>query len=138
MIDGNWTEAIVIDASLAPAVRDAIERILTGAAGGPWAKLASFVSRRLETRYLPIVLDEDGPSKRVRVDGLFEGEITEIRGRNRSQPVTFRNMFNQVHAPDQVIARGATRYDDGVIVVSHQGTHGLHSQFDWIVGGGSS
>lgn len=133
MIDGDWTEAVIIDASLPADARDAVERILTGRAGGPWAKLAAFVGRRLETRYLPIVLEDTGQTKHARVDGLFEGEVTDIRGRDRTMPVTFHNIFNQVHAPDQVIARGATRYDDGVIVVDNKGTHGLHSRFDWVV-----
>lgn len=135
MIDGDWTEAVIIDAAASPAVRDALDRILTGRAGGPWEKLGQFVSRRLDTRYLPIRFDEAAATKKVTIEGLLEGEITDIRGRDRGQPVTFQNIFNQLHAPEQVIARGATRYDDGVIVVNHAGTHGLHSMFSWSVAG---
>ncbi len=32
-----------------------------------------------------------------------------------------------------VIARGSTRYDDGVIVVNNRDSHGLWSSFDWVV-----
>jgi hypothetical protein len=135
MIDGDWTEVIIIDATATPAVRSAVEQILTGRAGGPWIKLAKFVGRQLDTRYLPIVIEEAGPTRRVRVENLLEGQITDIRGRDRSRPVTLENCFNQVHAPEQVLARGDTRYDDGVIVVASQGTHGLHSRFRWSASG---
>jgi hypothetical protein len=133
MIDGNWTEVLIIDEALAGPAREAVERILTGAAGGPWAKLAKFVGKRLPTRFLPIRFEEAGPTRRIGIEGVLEAEITDIRGRDRGQAVTFRNMFNQIHAPDQVLALGSTRYDDGVIVVNTHGTHGLHSTFDWAV-----
>jgi hypothetical protein len=133
MIDGDWTEVVIVDASLPQDARDAVEHILTGRAGGPWAKLARFVSRRLETRYLPIQFEESGATKRALIDGVLDGEITEIRGRDRTRPVMFHNIFNQLHSPDQVLARGVTRYDDGIIVVDNEGTHGLYSTFQWKV-----
>jgi hypothetical protein len=133
MIDGDWTEVIMIDAAVPRGARDAAERILDGRAGGPWAKLARFVARRRPTRIVPIHFEEQGPVKRVRIDGLLEAEITEIRGRDRSKPVTFQNIFNQLHAPEQVLARGVTNYDDGEIVVHTTSTHGLYSMFDWAV-----
>jgi len=135
MIDGGWTEGLIIDASMPASGRDAMERILTGRAGGPWAKLAPFVSRWLETRYLPIVFEETGTTRRARVDGWFEGEITEIRGRDRTRPVTFQNIFNQIHAPEQVLARGGTHYNDGTIVIDNHDSHGLYSNFSWSVRG---
>lgn len=134
MIDGDWTEGIVLDSAASAEARDGAERILDGRAGGPWSKLARFVSRRLPTRVMPIRLEEHGPVKRVTIDGLLEAEITEIRGRDRTKPVTFQNMFNQLHNPEQVLARGGTTYDDGDIVVHTTDTHGLHSMFDWAVG----
>jgi hypothetical protein len=133
MIDGDWTEVIIVDASLPPGVQDAIEQILTGEARGPWAKLARFVGRRLPTRSLPIRFDEEGATKRVTIEGVLAGEITDIRGRDRARPVTLQNAFNQLHAPEQVLARGDTRYDDGVIVVNTKSSHGLYSRFQWEV-----
>ena len=69
----------------------------------------------------------------MRISGLLEARIEAIRGRDRSKPVTFENIFNQIHAPLQVIARGDTQYDDGRIAVSNKGTHGLYSTFSWSV-----
>ncbi len=136
MIDGNWTQTIVIDESASPDQRRAIETVLSGKAGGPWAVLAPFVGRALETRYLPIHIECDGRAGSIRIEGLLDASLEAIRGRDRSQTVRFENMFNQIHAPTQVIARGSTRYDDGTIAMTNAGTHGLWSEFDWQVSGG--
>jgi hypothetical protein len=45
----------------------------------------------------------------------------------------FENIFNQIHAPRQVLALGDTEYDDGVIAIHNTGSHGLYSSFDWVV-----
>ena len=133
MISGDWTEIILIDESAAPEQRAALEAILRGNAGGPWEVLAGFVGRRLETRFPPIEFTEDEFTKRVSIPGLLKSAITRIRGRDRSKPVVFENIFNQIHAPRQVLATGVTEYDDGTIRMSTSKTHGLYSDFEWRV-----
>lgn len=133
MIAGNWIEVILIDEAASADQRRALESILTGRAGGPWAVLSRFVGRWLDTRYLPIHIVDEDAAKRVTIEGLLDGLVTNIRGRDRTQPVTFHNIFNQIHGSPQVIATGTTRYNDGTIVVNTKGTHGLHSRFDWVV-----
>ncbi len=59
--------------------------------------------------------------------------MSNIRGRDRSQPVTFENIFNQIHGASQVIATGSSHYDDGVIRFETDKSHGLHSRFAWTV-----
>jgi hypothetical protein len=133
MIEGNWTEVVIIDEAASPPQREALETILTGHAGGSWALLAKFVARRLETRFLPIEFAEDPHTKRARIPGVLDASITEIKGRDREKPVIFENIFNQIHASTQVLALGSTTYDDGVIHIETMQTHGLHSRFEWIV-----
>lgn len=133
MIDGGWTQAIVLDAAAGRAQREAMERILTGRAGGPWEVLARFVGRRLPTRVAPIRVDDEPALKRVAVEGLMEGAVEAIRGRDPGRPVTLQNMFNQIHAPEQVIARGSSRFDDDALAWRNEGTHGLWSRFSWRV-----
>lgn len=135
MIDGNWTEALLIDEQASEAQRAALESIFTGRSGGPWAVLARFVSRWLPTRYVPIRIEESEQSKRVVIEGLLQGNVEDIRGRDRSKPVVFENLFNQIHPPKQMLARGTTRYDDGTILFDTEGTHGLYSSFHWVVEG---
>jgi hypothetical protein len=135
MIDGGWTEVIIIDDAASPEQRTALEAILSGRAGGSWAVLARFVSTRLDTRFLPIEFAEDESSKKARIPGLLEAVITHIRGKDRSKPVKFENIFNQIHGSTQVLAIGNTEYNDGVIQIRNEKTHGLHSNFEWVVEG---
>ncbi len=133
MIDGGWTEALIVDVSASQDQRTAVESILSGRSGGPWAVLDQFVERRLPTRFQKVELDDEEGVKRVAVEGLLEGAVEPIRGRDRSRPVTLQNMFNQIHGPEQVVARGGSRYDDGTVSFDQGGTHGLWSRFSWRV-----
>lgn len=133
MIDGDWTESLLIDEAASAAQRHAIETILTGGAGGPWAILAGFVGKQLETRYVPIEIQEGDNTKRVVVEGVLDSTITELKGKDRSRPVTFSNMYNQIHPPEQIIATGSSSYDDGTIRFDNSDTHGLYSHFEWTV-----
>jgi hypothetical protein len=133
MSTGGWTEAIIVDSGATPPQQAAVEAILSGRAGGPWAVLARFVGRWLETRALPIAFTSAGGAQRAVIPGLLDSTVTPIRGRDRGKPVTFDNIFNQIHAPTQVLATGRTTYDDGVIVVQTERTHALYSQFQWAV-----
>src|SRR5262245_8488638 len=133
MIDGGWQQTIIIDERASDAQRQALETILTGRAGGPWAKLATFVATRQPTEFRPIAIDDEGPVKRASIVDRLKTVVTQIRGRDRSRPVLFENIFNQIHAPTQVIALGESDYDDGVVRFRTSGSHGLFSHFEWRV-----
>ena len=131
MVDGGWKQVIIVSESATEAQRRAVEEILTGRRGGPWEILARFVGDARPTRSAPIRIEEAPGRKSVTVKGLLAGAVEAIRGRNRAEPVTFENIYNQIHDTSQVIARGSTRYDDGEIVIANEGTHGLWSRFRW-------
>lgn len=93
--------------------------------------LARFVTRRLPTERLPIEIVREPLRQRVSVSGVLTSMIAAIRGRIRDQPVRFENIYNQIHASSQVLARGEAHYDDGVIRFDNHGSHGLWSAFEW-------
>jgi hypothetical protein len=133
MIDGGWLQTIIIDESASDAQRRALETIFMGHAGGPWAKLAAFVATRQATEFRAIVFEDQGAIKRASIIDRLKTVVTQIRGRDKSKPVLFENIFNQIHAPTQVIALGDSEYDDGVVRFTTNGSHGLFSQFEWRV-----
>jgi len=135
MIDGGWRQRLIVDSAATPEQREALEAILLGRAGGPWEKLHQFVGEELETRSARIDLEDEERTKRVAVEGLLESSIETLRGRDRDDLVTLHNMYNQIHAAEQVVARGDSRYDDGAVSFTNEGTHGLWSNFDWRVSG---
>ncbi len=129
----GWIETIYIDERANEAQRQAIEHILMGQEGGPWAVLSRFVEKRHPTRYLPIHFEDLGRKKRMWIDGIFDTTIENIRGQDRNRDVVIENMFNQIHSSPQVIASGETRCDDSGHIFSIKGTHALYSKFSWMV-----
>lgn len=136
MIDGQWVQALIIDEATSDAQRRALETILTGKAGGPWEKLASFVAVQLPTEFRAIEMADEGGTKRVSILERLTAFVTQIRGRDKTKPVLFENIFNQIHASTQVVALGDTDYADGTIDIHNANSHGLFSEFEWRVGGG--
>ena len=133
MIDGNWTQRLIVDPVATADQRQVLETILLGRAGGPWEKLHAFVATELPTEYLPIEIADEGATKRLSIADRLKAIVTQIRGRDRSKPVLFENCFNQIHASTQVIALGDSEYKDEGIEFNNSQTHGLFSNFDWKV-----
>lgn len=134
MIDGRWLETIIIDEAATPDQRTALATLLTGRAGGPWEKLAQFVGTLQPIEFRRIEFTDEGATKRASIAGRLKAAVSQIRGRDRSKPVLFENIFNQIHAAEQVLALGDADYDDGVIRFANSGSHGLFSSFDWSAG----
>lgn len=134
MIEGGWHQVILLDSKNTEAQREKLAEILSGARGGPWAVLARFVATRLPTRAVDIQFHEEGKVKKVSIEGVMESSVEEIPGRDKTKPVTMENMFNQIHSPSQVVARGTTSFSEGDLSFNTEGSHGLHSNFNWRVG----
>ena len=90
MVDGGWTQIIFIDEDASEEQRSALESVFRGDLGGPWGILAKFVSKRLPTRYLPIAMETETPTKTVTIPGVLEATVEMIRGHDRSEPVAVR------------------------------------------------
>jgi hypothetical protein len=133
MVDGGWTQVLLLDEETPEEARHSLERLFAGEIGGPWSILERFVGERLPTRRLPIEFTSEPMNKSVSVPGILESHVEPIRGRVRGEPVRFENIFNQIHAPSQIIAFGTAHYDDGTIRFETEKTHGLWSEFEWRV-----
>jgi len=131
MISGQWKEVIIVDKKASQEQLFALESILDGSAGGPWEILDRFVKDRLPTKQLSIEILQEGNFKTLKVDSVMESTITPLTGSNKDIPVTIENMFNQIHGPSQIVARGETNYTDGVITIDTSETHALISKFSW-------
>jgi hypothetical protein len=134
MFDGNWTQRLIVDPVADTEQRIALETILLGRAGGPWEKLHSFVGKELATEYRTIDMSDEGAVKRASIADRLKAIVSQIRGRDKTRPVVFENIFNQIHASSQVLAMGDTEYKDEAITINTTQTHGLFSNFDWRVG----
>lgn len=131
MHDGGWTVQIFLDDAAEAAERRALERILTGEAGGPWQVLSRFVAERLETRTAPIDYQSDGKHKVLRIDGVLESAIDAVESKRTGESVTLGNLFNVIHAQVQYLAKGSSRMGGEAFHWATKGKHALYSEFTW-------
>jgi hypothetical protein len=59
--------------------------------------------------------------------------VEDIKSRDKVNPVTLGNMFNQIHAATQGLALGTTSCSVGQEGFNLDKTHGLYSHFCWSV-----
>lgn len=131
MYDGGWSEMLYLDARATPEQRAAVEAILNGTAGGPWAVLARFVSDWRDSRTVEFDFDDQGRKKSLSVAGLFETTIEAIKGPDPGRPAVLQNLYNTIHGFTHVLARGATKCSEKSFPISIGGTHALYSDFSW-------
>lgn len=131
MLDGGWTQALYLDDRAEVPQREALERIFTGEAGGCWAVLGALVETRHETQYVPITMEDGGGRKALRVEGVLESEVTAVKGADKMGFAVLRNLRNQIHGPEHVLALGRTELSHQGLRISTEGTHALWSRFAW-------
>ena len=134
MYDGGWSQACYIDERATEPQRGALDAILSGRAGGPWAVLGRFVETRLDTRFVPMRFEDDGREKRLTIPDLFDTTVTAIRGADGQADARLENLHNVLHGPTHILARGRTTCTDRVFDFRHEHTHGLYSRFSWASG----
>src|SRR5262249_8739199 len=123
MFSGGWTQAAYLDEQASELHRDALERILVGEVGGPWAVLARFVTRRLPTKVARMEVENQGRRKRMVVHGVLETAIEAIRSADGTGEARLENLINQLHGPAHALAFGTTRFADHGITLHTAGTH---------------
>jgi len=131
LFEGGWTEACYIDERAAEPQRAALDDIVSGRVGGPWAILGRFVETRLETRFVPMRFEDDGGEIRLSVPDMLESTITAIRGADGKSEARLENLHNVIHGPTHILARGDTRCTDRVFDFENVRSHGLYSRFTW-------
>jgi hypothetical protein len=127
----GWIVRIYLDKAVEEAQRRAIEQILTGEVGGPWAILNNFVAERLESRAVDIKYEDDGRRKRLRIDGVLDSAIHGLESKKTGEPATLGNLFNVIHSAIQYMARGSSRMNDEAFQWTTEGKHALYSEFSW-------
>jgi hypothetical protein len=131
MYEGRWIEGLYLDERADDSQREALEAILRGTVGGPWAILARFVETWLDTQTVAFRFEDEGRKKCLAVDGVFETRIEALRGADGEHVAVLENLFNTIHGPTHVLARGSSRCTDRSFRIATEGTHALYSRFSW-------
>jgi hypothetical protein len=133
MFDGDWTAVLFVDDRSTGPQRAALEAVLSGEAGGPWAGMARFYrdGKYLAVREMPLEITIDGRSKSIKASDQLFLEVTAIRGVDRDGLATLANLRNIIHGPEHVSARSNFKVDAEGLNWEEQGKHGLYSKFKW-------
>ena len=137
MIDGDWKVALYVDDRADDRQVDGVERIFSGASGGPWMILARFVGTRLPTKRAPVHFSEASGGRLcgVEIPGILKAGAEPIRSHDRSGTAALVNLYNVLYEPHHVIARGAFEYRDHGLAwtAAERGNHAILTSFDWAV-----
>lgn len=133
MFDGNWTALIYTDEQAKPEQQQALADILSGAGGGPWAKIAQFFAdgnpKTIQTAAFNFA--KEGRKRNLEVAGVATLEVEAIRGADPEEEVKIVNLYNVIHGPEHVISRSHLMVDAGGLKWDNSGKHGLYSRFRW-------
>jgi hypothetical protein len=133
MAQGNGTLAVYVDQKGFPSQREALERIFTGAAGGPPAAMGGMVSTRLPVKSVPIEFTLEGSLRRLVIPNIADVTVEGIDGLPQ-KVVWFENVM---HPFSNRLAAGRGReshYHDHSLAFDNSGRNGHFSPISWTSG----
>lgn len=104
MGEGQWKVAVYVDESVSYAGYHGILQILSGKAGGSTGLLSLLIGEVLGAERTSVIIETDGPRRRIMVGKKIQGEIELVRGAN-DDPVWIRNTRYWM-GPDIMVAKG--------------------------------
>ena len=105
MAEGGWTVALYVDEGATDAQVSALERILSGQAGGTTGLFRLLVANFLGTRRVPVTYTVEDGVRTLQAGRAIQGSIRPLDGAEPGQPVTIENTSYWM-GPQVVIARG--------------------------------
>jgi hypothetical protein len=133
MYDGDWTAVLYIEESATDEQFEAMRRIFSGEADGPWGILAQFFrdGRLAAVRRMPLEITIESRSRTLKASDRVLLEVEAIRGGDRQDPATITNLRNVIHGREHVLARSNQSINDETLSWEEHGKHGLYSRFRW-------
>ncbi len=134
MSEGDWVAGLIVDATASEAQAEALAAIGSGQAGGPPAHLVPLISDFRGVERHPIVFEQEGHRRSVRVEGLLDQRISGVESLsapgecividNTAHPVTPR--LNLATAARNLIRAFGIEWDG-----EPERTNGHFAPFDW-------
>jgi hypothetical protein len=126
LTSGNWKVGVVIDRGASDEAAQALERILSGQAGGPFGDLAQFITEFAGVERASITY-QAGETPSATVENLTEIGFEPLRGVDGT-PTTVKNaMFG--FAPEFRIGRGSGR--SNAFGLEYEPIYGEAADFDF-------
>jgi hypothetical protein len=125
--------AAYIDERANSVQAEALEKILSGQAGGFFSALANLIGENLGIRSIPIEFGIDGKRRWVRIPKLLELQIEGVVGTDKNRESLIVNpAFTAAPGYDPVIARSNKySFDDYSMKWDNSGKNGFYSRFSY-------
>ncbi|MEO1551862.1 MAG: DUF1326 domain-containing protein [Pseudomonadota bacterium] len=104
MGEGNWKVALYVDENASHIAFDGICKIIGGKAGGTTGLLSMLVSEVIGVERTSVLIETDGPLRRIMIGKKINGEIEQVLG-FEDQPVVVKNTKYWM-GPDIWVAKG--------------------------------
>ncbi len=104
MGEGNWRVAAYVDENASHIAYDGILKIFSGKAGGTTGLFTMLVSEIIGAERAPVIIETDGPKRRIVIGRKIQGEIEMVLG-HEDQPVVVKNTKYWM-GPDIYVAKG--------------------------------
>jgi hypothetical protein len=121
---GNWKVGLVVDSAATDQQASAMERILSGQEGGPFAALAQFFGEYLGMKRASVsITDTDKPT--ATIEGMSSTTFETLQGPD-GRPTTVKNaMFG--FAPEFAVGRGPGHSD--AFGLKFEGSYGERANY---------
>jgi len=129
---GNGVLAVYVDSHGTGEQRDALEKIFTGAVGGPPSLFGPLVSKLLPTKPVPIEFKIDGNERKLSMPKIADITIEGMIGANQ-QVVWLDNVFHPFSSRLAIAQGKDSHYEDHSFVFSNSGRNGHFSPIKWSV-----
>jgi len=134
LIEGNWSVGLIVDDGADEKQKEALTSIMSGAAGGPMARFAHFVSNFLGVEQRPIRFEKTGMKFSFSIPDMLDQEAEGTGGgENPDEPLYVDN--NKHWANQRLGLARAKRSHMHVFGIDwdddNGGNTGVFTTFDW-------
>jgi hypothetical protein len=129
---GGWKVGLLLDETANEQQREALQAILSGAAGGPMGALAPLIGEMLGVKYAPITFIKDGRHRSVTVPNTVQMAVDGMPSMNPDSEVFVASghPFNPEKLAMAIGAAGST-YNEFGMRWDNSGKNGHYAELRW-------
>ncbi len=130
MSAGGGTLAVYVDSRADSEQRRALEKIFTGAAGGPPSLFGPMISKLLPTKTAPITFSAKGKIREVSIANVTDVTVEGLSGAGRQ--VVWLDNVPHPYSTRLAAAKGtSSKFKDHNLDFENSGRNGHFSQINW-------
>ena len=133
MSEGNWRLGVVIDAAASDEQAEKLGAVFSGQLGGPMEALGGLIGEDLGMERLPIEVQEDGHTHRVRIGDDIDVQVDDIVsfGNENGEPARLVGIFHPAGSDLTVGKATSSRISAFGVTMDNEGKSAFSAPFSW-------